>query len=671
MGRGSAEAEPSREAPTTSDLPPCEERFLLDASSSRTGNMQRRLTLKSPVRWRRRLVSFVLSGCGILSTHAAPELQVGMTVQLPPFIVEQTIGPTWRYGQIPRFEILSRCDDATTARLILAFHQANQLLGMILPPRFQVAMDVPQTLILYDEKLWPVAEQRAVAALLRVNPPAHGEDPPPAKVPPRVKLVPVVGAEHLGLDSPRPSEQGSFFSNLMLADADSITTFVLVSSAIVDPQDSSLTPAYVGSLLSSRAPALPGWFTAGFLRLYGQMVIRHNTVLLKTSQWEPRPAKAAATAVGPAQKPDLDPIASLAQANDNNTVMLHETTPWKPKPAKTAKTAGPEIELLPLPAFFDARAPQSDMDPAAWQAQAELFITWGLDPEGGRTEAFWKFVDRACSEPVTEPMFRECLGLGFDEATRQLSAYALKPHSLRWTLPDDLARPPSYALEDASRREIARLKGEWERLETRYVRKYHPDLETDYLALARRTLHKAYDRDDRDPRLLASLGLLELDAGNRPAARELLEESARLGVVRPRVYFELARLRYDYSFGRSPRNDGKLTAEQTSSILEPLLIATRQAPPLPQVYELMAHVCANSAVPPSDEILTALEQGAGFFPKNGDLLVKVAALYSDTGASVRALHLVQIGLQHASKESVREQLLELNRKLGETAGAKR
>ena len=35
-----------------------------------------------------------------------------------------------------------------------------------------------------------------------------------------------------------------------------------------------------------------------------------------------------------------------------------------------------------------------------------------------------------------------------------------------------------------------------------------------YLEQARRTLKRGYDRDERDPRLLAVLGLCEIDAGN-------------------------------------------------------------------------------------------------------------------------------------------------------------
>ena len=97
-------------------------------------------------------------------------------------------------------------------------------------------------------------------------------------------------------------------------------------------------------------------------------------------------------------------------------------------------------------------------------------------------------------------------------------------------------------------------------------------------------------------------------------AGQLLELAAQQGPIRPRANFELARLRYDALWGRSTRNDGKLTAAQAGTILEPLLAATRQSPPQAAVYELMGHVSFNSTEPPSAEILAVLAEGARLFP---------------------------------------------------------
>ncbi|MDQ5979882.1 MAG: hypothetical protein QG602_2857 [Verrucomicrobiota bacterium] len=534
-----------------------------------------------------RLLWIVACCLGGLLT-AAPEPKVEMSVQLPPFIIEQTTGPKWRYTRIPRYEILSRCNDLTTEQLALAFHRANQLLGLVLPERFQLALDVPQALIFYDEKLWPVAEQAAVAALLKAHPPARADGLPSPGTPPRVQLEPITGAKLLGASpSAQTAARDSFFSNLMLSDADSITTFALVSSSTLDPQRSYLTPAYVANLLERRTPTLPEWFTAGFMRLYDRMDFADNTVTVRPIRWN----------------------------------FATQATPG-------AQPSAPQPDLI-APAVFFAGKSAAAPDTFAWVEQCELLVSWGLDPAQGRATAFWKLVERACTEPVTEALFKECFGFDFNEATRRLAAYGANHPGLRWVLPEELSRPPPYPLRDATPLQIARIKGEWERLEARYGRKNHPDLEDHYVTLARRTLRRVYDRGDRDPRLLASLGLLELDAGNKAEAVALLEEAVQRDVVRPRATYELARLRYDALVGRSTRNDDKFSSAQVASVVEPLLAGMKRSPPLAASYELLAHISAQSVTPPSDEVLAALENGARLFPEKRARLLELATQPAD------------------------------------------
>ena len=538
----------------------------------------------------------VLLGCAAAITHAATEPKVEMTVQLPPFIIEQPAGPKWRYTRIPRFEILSRCHDLTTEQLALAFHRANQLLGLVLPERFQLALDVPQALIFYDEELWPVAEQQAVAAMLKAQPPARPDAPPTPGTPPRVQLEPVTGAKLLGAGPPPGAAvRDSFFSNLMLTDADSITTFALVSKSNIDPQRSYLTTAYVRNLLQNRAPALPDWFTAGFMRLYDRMIFEGHTITVKPLRW------------------DAVVVASRS-----------------PSDHRSQSAPAPELRL-PLAGFVDGVVPAGDL--GAWLEQAELLVSWGLDPANGRADAFWQWLDRSASEPATESLFQECLGLDYAAAARSIIAYSINHPGIRWVLPDNLARPPADPVLDATPLQIARIKGEWERLEARYVRRNQPDLEEHYVTLARHTLRRAYDRGDRDPRLLASLGLLELDASNKAEAIALLEQAVQAGVVRPRAHYELARLRYDHVFGRSTRNDGKYSAEQVASVVEPLLAGMKQSPPLAPAYELLAHISAQSVAPPSDEVLAALAEGARLFPQKRDRLLELATQPADLKTS--------------------------------------
>ena len=504
-------------------------------------------------RWKHPFSAFAFLGSWLVLSAAEP-VKVEMSVQLPPFIIEVTKGTPWRYGRIPEFEILSRCNEGTTDRLVEAYHRANQLLCTVLPKRYQLALDVPPTLIFYDAKFWSAAEKEAAAALFR------GQT--------ILTSNPLAGVADVSVAS------RGFFDNLMLSDADVIATFTVVSGRAIDLEETYLTPEYVRSLLLSRHPALPKWLVAGFLRLYVRLKYQEDTIGLEARRWQ-----------------------------------------FGYRPVLTTRNATPE-ELLPsLAGFFSEEALREGSGPKIWIDQAELFVAWGINPAvPERVAAFWRFVELSRTEPPTETSFQACFGFGYAEAARQMVAYAVSSRRVEWPFPPENARLPGFRTRVATEGEIARIKGDWERLEVRYVRKHAPDLESAYADLTRRTLRKAYDQGDRDPRLLAVLGLLEADAGNKTEARDSLEAAVKQSVVRPRAYYELARLRYDALFGRSTRDDGKLTPEQARSILEPLLAGSRQAPPLSAVYELMSHVAFNSTEPPSAEILAALAEGEQFFP---------------------------------------------------------
>src|SRR6187551_2811815 len=172
-------------------------------------------------RWKYPFSAFAFLGSWLVPSAAEP-VKVEMSVQMPPFIVEITKGIPWRYGRIPEFEILSRCNESTTDRLVETYHRANRLLGTVLPKQYQLALDVPPTLIFYDEKSWSAAEKEAAAALFR------GKNV--------LTSNPLPGVA----DVSGPSR--GFFDNLMLSDADVIATFTVVSGRAIDLQETYLTP---------------------------------------------------------------------------------------------------------------------------------------------------------------------------------------------------------------------------------------------------------------------------------------------------------------------------------------------------------------------------------------------------------------------------------------------
>src|SRR5690606_17013148 len=117
----------------------------------------------------------------------------------------------------------------------------------------------------------------------------------------------------------------------------------------------------------------------------------------------------------------------------------------------------------------------------------------------------------------------------------------------------------------------ARIRGDWERQQISFVRQRFPEMVEAYVEQARRTLRRAYDRGERDPQLMAVLGLTEKDAGNPALARGFLEAAVREKAVRPRANFELALMRFKELAEFAAER--KLDPNEVQSVLQPLLAA--------------------------------------------------------------------------------------------------
>jgi hypothetical protein len=255
-------------------------------------------------------------------------------------------------------------------------------------------------------------------------------------------------------------------------------------------------------------------------------------------------------------------------------------------------------------------------------------------------------------------------------ADAQLAAYL--PTAVRKTLrlkPAQPIKPPVLALRDASDTELARIKGDWERLEVGFVKKSTPELADKYLEQARRTLRRPYDRDAREPRLLAALGLCECDAGDDFAAREFLESAARLGPLRPRAAYELARLRFAQASVNPEGEGGRLSIDQTARIFTPLFAVREQAPPLPEIYELIAQVWTHSAYRPTRNHLAVLDEGVRLFPRRSELVYQTAALYANNGLAAESAGFVRLGLVVAAEGADRDRFTQLEARLATPSSA--
>ncbi len=558
-------------------------------------------------------VLIVLAIATPLVGRAAEALAGDEVVALPPFIVEEaTKGPPWRYAEMPGFEILSRCGDGMTRELAAAHARLHGLLALILPESLQVSFAVPKKLIFYDAALQPAASQEVIADML-------GHQPKDAAAP--VDPFPV-GMR--GMRYQPPPKRYSFMPNLRLWDTDAMAVFAIVEADATNLDRMALTSDYVAYLLKNRTPALPAWFVAGILSLHAQAEFRSNDLTLPTGLW-------------------------ISEA---------DTEALKKDP-KTAPT------LLPLQDVLASPAPSRDEDGGLrlriWASEATLFVRWALDGgDPARRDALWKWVERAGAEGSTEALFQECFGLSFAAAGEQLTAYL--PVAVRKPLRLRLERswkPPALRLRNASEEEIARIKGDWERLEIAFVRNKTPELAPKYLEQARRTLMRPYEHDERTPGLLAVLGLCEVDAGNDAGARGFLEAAAAGGVVRPRAWFELARLRFAESRAHPAAAGGKLSVEQAADVLTPLFRARSQLPPLAPVYELIASVWLDCAVKPTRGHLAVLDEGVRLFPRRVELVYRAAELCAQNGFAPEAATLVQLGLQIAPDAATRERFARL------------
>jgi hypothetical protein len=307
-----------------------------------------------------------------------------------------------------------------------------------------------------------------------------------------------------------------------------------------------------------------------------------------------------------------------------------------------------------LPPFEDLFLPERVSSNPFWAAHAYAFVHMCLYGRGQRYQAaFVKFVERLANEPPTEQLFKECFNKSYKEMALELRGYleftdhkyiqltAKKGHAL--------PEPPPVALRDATEAEAGRITGEVLRLGG-----HGNDA---HLALI-----APYIRGAREPQLLAALGLDERVAGHDERAKKFLEAAAQARVVRPRVYLELARLRYA-GVTVAEWGGAGLTPAQVSDVLAPLATARRQPPPMAEVFELTADVWSHSAQPPTREDLAVINEGIGFFPRRPLLLARAADLNLHYGDPETARKIITHALRVVGNSPVRLALEQLRDEL--------
>jgi hypothetical protein len=542
---------------------------------------------------------------------------------------------------LPGIEVLSRCPDDVTERLLSSQHQLRSLLTLILPEDLQGRGDVPEAYVL-DDAAYQTAMTRDMLAALE--------------------------QQHAGPADSRAWHLPGIRSmpNFRFSDQDSLAVFFTLGRVNLDSDTITLTPNYIQYLLATRNPALPPWFILGLTRLYQMVELSAPAAVQPMMNFRSM------------QQQDLTNPSVSGCVTIQPFVWLSEA-----ETRRLRKKAAAPVAFLPLATLFSDPRPQ-DRPPADQEllaTEAALFIRWYLDPASPEdkskravpgaaladrychAEALWNYVKRASTEPATPALFEACFGQTYAEAEARLRLYQLaatSPFNNFRLYPAQPLVVPDIQLREATVAEISRLKGRLDRLDIPYVRSAYPALTDRYIEQARRTLRKSYAAGDRDPRLLAELGLGEVDAGDPAAARPYLIAAARGHVVHPRVYYELVRM--DYHDFQAAHGNAKVPADLTARWLDLLAEGLAQAPAMPENYLLLAKILMGTTAPVTPPQWALLNAGLKTFPRQPGLYYAAALVCALHGEPDKAQTLVAHILPLAAPEE-RVQLLHLQEAL--------
>ncbi|MDP3073682.1 MAG: hypothetical protein Q8N18_25585 [Opitutaceae bacterium] len=506
--------------------------------------------------------------------QAAAARAAGPAIELPPMMVEESVSSVpWLHANVGGAEFLSRCTVTTTRQFIEAWLAQMQLVRALVPGEFLARTDVPEVLVLYSQGL-----EQTISADIQRELQARDESGGEGRRGERVNIAP----------------------NMRLADRDMHASIVYIDEAQFNAAGLGIAPSHVRFLLKGRVPELPGWLVEGIERAWHRADLALNPITLAPLLWHSE-RESDALASDPTHPRALLPASEL----------------FAPEAVRAVENRHPR------------RA-------AARRATQELFFRWAIVTGGATREALWKFAARAAEGPVTEEFFEACFGFDFAELRDRLSDYLPKAvQETAWISPGALPPLPRFEVKNATPGQIARIRGEWERLAVGHVHRRLPQVREPYIAQARRTLRRAYDAGDRDPRLLATMGLCEIDAGNPAGAGSFLEPAVAAGVARPRAYHELALLRFAALREGAPAEQ-RFSFTELAPVFQPLQRALGQAPPLPEVFALLAEAWALCTLPPSPAEWTELERGARLYATRAEVAYPIALALARHGKKAEA-----------------------------------
>lgn len=544
-------------------------------------------------------------------------------VELPKFVVtdNRELPPpeSWRYATIPGFEILSNASDKATQRLLRDFDMFRQALGHV----------------------WPIPQQISQPTALILS----GRKGKFDGFVPAGKYKPDAGFASLFLKQGNRTAivvdlQSTTLNVLNVDGADDAATGTN-SGLISVEHDKQLYREYIRYLLSRNEPRLPAWLEEGLSQIIIRMKFDARTIEFAKLE-DPNTISAEAGMV--------QQLNALATADDPEA----QTLPGAPAEDRDFNAALRRRALVPLAKFFavthDSPEAVNVLGNNVWAKQAYAFVHMCLYGERGKFQKpFTQLLTRLGREPMSEELFKSVFKMSYKDMLMQIRGYVeftvYEAKEFR-AKEDVILAPPPLALREATQSEVGRIKGE-------------AMLLAGHQAAARTELIAPYTRGERDPNLLAALGLFEKQHGEEARARKFLEAAYAAKSLRPDATLELARYRYADAVAAPAGADGRFSPAQVAAVAEPLLRARRQPPHQHALYELLGDTWVRSAAPPKKEDIVPLIEGAQLFPMRLKLIYQ-AGLFASTVDETQVAHaMADHGIRYAPDPNTKKRFEDL------------
>jgi hypothetical protein len=608
------------------------------------------LTLTAP------LLGFIAAAATPLPTSGP----LGEVISLPEFkVYEDRPLPApekWDYVRVGNFEILSNTSKSTTKRFARDLNEFQNVLAIV-SPHMLIRAEQPVIIILCGKN-----NAAAAFEVKSVIPSAKGRGTSLVRdneiasiiVDYQTKTVPVDGAvvvppQNLGGGEPWYSDW--FATSEVYATEEFIRQYIHLS-------------------MSQMTPRPAPWVAEGLANIYSALEYNNKWIEIGRPRAFLRDIEFSSSGVG-----------SIYNNYSGFNSMYSYADTWggpysNPSPNmfgnSFAQSYRAPFYVMPLSEMFavgynssvlsGAGRPYDSKSPN-WKTQVTAFVHMCLYGERGRyRQGFLKFASGTAAQPPTEEFFKECFGISYKEMAIRIRGYTdftdstgMIIEAKKGTTLYPLA--PVSSIRAANEAEIGRIKGETFRLSG------HDDS-------ASREFVVAYLRGERDPQLLASLGLMARQRKDDARARTYLEAvgATPTPVPRPRAYLELARLR---AAQLTAKNGARpYSIEEMTFLLTPLFVAQKLPQQLSDIYLEIAGVWEHGSVTPTRDNIGALEYGIRLFPYHGPLILRTAGLQIKYGYKSDAAALIQRTLNLTREPEMKRKLEELQKQIDSNTSAR-